>query len=138
MNQSMAEPFSLMPMKKTTQFRALIQGAEILQLPGCHDALSARILEQTGFKAALWAREDPDFVIMARTDSYGVHGLEEALDRVRRYAGAGADMVFVEAVRTESGVQCGCLPLRVHLHGGKGPARLGTFPQRAWDHRWVS
>ena len=37
-------------MKKTTQFRELIHGTEILQLPCCHDGLSARILEQAGFK----------------------------------------------------------------------------------------
>jgi len=187
--------------KKTTKFRELIHAAEILQLPCCHDGLSARVLEQAGFKAiaaaghglagsllgmpdigvltgsemisqyknicdavnvpvfvdidtgfgdvnnviravkdcqkagaaglfiedqtypkrcghmdgkgvvsveeylpklkaALWAREDPDFVIMARTDSYAVHGIEEALNRARLYARAGADMVFVEAVHT--------------------------------------
>jgi methylisocitrate lyase len=51
-------------------------------------------------KAALWAREDPDFVIMARTDAYAIHGIEAALDRARRYTLAGADMVFVEAVHT--------------------------------------
>ena len=38
-------------MKRTTEFRGLIHGAEILQLPCCHDGLSARILEQAGFKA---------------------------------------------------------------------------------------
>ena len=188
-------------MKKTTRFKELIHAKEILQLPCCHDALSAKILEQAGFKAiaaagyglsgsllglpdigvltgsemitqyrnicaavnvpvfvdidtgfgdvnnviravkdaekagvaglfiedqtfpkrcghmegkgvvpveeylpklkaALWAREDPDFVIMARTDSYAVRGIEDALDRARHYALAGADIVFVEAVRT--------------------------------------
>jgi 2,3-dimethylmalate lyase len=51
-------------------------------------------------KAALWARQDPDFVIMARTDAYAVHGIGDALDRARRYALAGADIVFVEALRT--------------------------------------
>jgi len=49
-------------------------------------------------KAALWARQDPDFVIMARTDAAAVHGLDEAIRRACLYAGAGADMVFVEAV----------------------------------------
>ncbi len=188
-------------MKRTTKLRELIHAAEILQMPCCHDGLSARVLEQAGFraiaaagyglsgsllgmpdigvltasemiaqyknicsvvdlpvlvdidtgfgdvnnviravkdcqkagaaglfiedqtypkrcghmegkgvvsvdeylpklKAALWAREDPDFVIMARTDAYAVHGIEEALNRARLYAGAGADMVFVEAVRS--------------------------------------
>ncbi len=51
-------------------------------------------------KAALWARRDPDFVIMARTDAAAQHGLDEAIRRARLYAEAGADMVFVEAVRT--------------------------------------
>jgi len=188
-------------MKKTTKFRELIRDAEILQLPCCHDSLSARVLERAGFKAiaaagyglagsllgmpdigvltgsemitqyrnicdtvdvpvfvdidtgfgdtnnviravkdcekagaaglfiedqtypkrcghmegkgvvpleeylpklkaALWAREDPDFVIMARTDAYAVHGIEEALNRARLFARTGADMVFVEAVNT--------------------------------------
>jgi methylisocitrate lyase len=49
-------------------------------------------------KAALWAREDPDFVIMARTDACSIHGIEEALRRARLYARTGADMIFVEAV----------------------------------------
>jgi methylisocitrate lyase len=51
-------------------------------------------------RAALWAREDQDLVIMARTDSYAVFGIEEAIHRARTYAGEGADMVFVEAVHT--------------------------------------
>jgi methylisocitrate lyase len=50
-------------------------------------------------KAALWAREDPDLVIMARTDSCAVHGIEEAVRRAKIYAQTGADMVFVEAVQ---------------------------------------
>ena len=188
-------------MKKTTQFKKLVRSDEILQLPCCHDGLSARVLEQAGFKAiaaagyglagsllgmpdigvltatemitqyrnicdavsipvfvdidtgfgdlnnvirtvrdcekagvaglfiedqtypkrcghmsgknvistedylpklkaALWAREDPDFVIMARTDSYAVHGLNDALDRAQLYATTGADVVFVEAIHT--------------------------------------
>lgn len=49
-------------------------------------------------KAALWARQDPDFVIMARTDAFAVYGLDEAIRRAKLYAEAGADMVFVEAV----------------------------------------
>lgn len=51
-------------------------------------------------KAALWARQDPDFVIMARTDAYSVHGLDEALRRALLYGQAGADILFVEALRT--------------------------------------
>jgi len=188
-------------MKRTTKLRELIHDTEILQLPCCHDALSAKILERTGFKAiaaagyglsgsllgmpdigvltgsemitqyrnvcaavdvpvfvdidtgfgdvnnviravkdcekagaaglfiedqtypkrcghmegkavvsveeylpklkaALWAREDPDFVIMARTDARAIYGIEEALKRAKLYALTGADMIFVEAVLT--------------------------------------
>lgn len=49
-------------------------------------------------KAALWARRNPDFVIVARTDARAIHGLDEAINRARLFAETGADMVFVEAV----------------------------------------
>lgn len=52
-------------------------------------------------RAAVWARKDPDFVIMARTDAAAVYGLDEAIRRANIYADAGADMVFVEAVTSE-------------------------------------
>lgn len=51
----------------------------------------------TRVKAALDARRDPDFVIIARTDARAVLGLEEALERGQAFAEAGADVVFVEA-----------------------------------------
>ena len=188
-------------MKRTTYFRQLISAPEILQLPCCYDAISARVLEQAGFKAigaagygtsgsslgfpdiglatatemldnyrhicnavdipvfvdidtgfgdvnntirvvqdceragaaglfiedqtypkrcghmagknvvsteeylpklraALWARKDPDFVIMARTDATAVYGVDEAINRARIYASEGADMLFIEALKT--------------------------------------
>jgi methylisocitrate lyase len=49
-------------------------------------------------KAAVDARTDPDFVIMARTDALAVEGLAAALDRSAAYVAAGADMIFAEAV----------------------------------------
>lgn len=49
-------------------------------------------------KAAVDARTDADFVVMARTDALAVEGLQAAIDRVSRYVEAGADMVFPEAV----------------------------------------
>ena len=49
-------------------------------------------------KAAVDARTDPGFVIMARTDALAGEGLESTLDRVRAYVEAGADMIFAEAV----------------------------------------
>jgi len=188
--------------KNTTLFRQLIHAPEILQLPCCHDALTARVLQQAGFKAisaagygtagsqlgfpdiglatateminnyrhvcnavsvpvfvdidtgfgdvnntiravqdceqagtaglfvedqtfpkrcghmagktvvaieeylpklraALWARKDPDFVIMARTDAAAVYGVDDAISRARTCASEGADMVFIEALRTK-------------------------------------
>lgn len=48
-------------------------------------------------KAAVDARTDQDFVIIARTDAIAVEGFETALDRANAYREAGADMIFVEA-----------------------------------------
>lgn len=49
-------------------------------------------------KAAVDARTDPDFVIMARTDALAVEGLAAAIDRAAACVEAGADMIFPEAV----------------------------------------
>jgi methylisocitrate lyase len=51
-------------------------------------------------KAAVSARNDPDFVIVARTDAREPNGLDDAIDRVNRYCDAGADVAFVEAPRS--------------------------------------
>jgi hypothetical protein len=48
-------------------------------------------------KAAADAREDQDFVIIARTDARTNHGLDEALRRGKAYAEAGADVLFIES-----------------------------------------
>lgn len=57
---------------------------------------------ETKLKAALDARRDPDFVVIARTDARAVEGLDSAIDRAKRYARLGADLVFVEAPQTEA------------------------------------
>jgi methylisocitrate lyase len=49
-------------------------------------------------KAAVDAREDNNFVIMARTDAFAVEGLNSALDRAKACEEAGADMIFPEAI----------------------------------------
>jgi methylisocitrate lyase len=49
-------------------------------------------------KAAVDARSDPDFVIMARTDAFAMEGLDAAIERACRYREAGADMIFPEAL----------------------------------------
>ncbi len=51
-------------------------------------------------KAAVDARNDPSFVIMARTDAAAVEGLDAAIERACAYAEAGADMIFPEAMRS--------------------------------------
>ncbi len=49
-------------------------------------------------KAAVDARTDPGFVIMARTDALASEGLTATLERAQAYVSAGADMIFAEAV----------------------------------------
>ncbi|WP_417606747.1 methylisocitrate lyase [Oceanimonas baumannii] len=51
-------------------------------------------------KAAVDARTDPDFVIMARTDALAVEGMDAAIDRALACVEAGADMIFPEAINT--------------------------------------
>lgn len=51
-------------------------------------------------RAALAAREDPSFYIIARTDARGVEGLEGAIERGKRYVDAGADCVFPEGLES--------------------------------------
>ena len=48
-------------------------------------------------KAAVNARSDSDFVIVARTDSREPYGLDDAIERINRYCDAGADVAFIEA-----------------------------------------
>ncbi|MGH2583504.1 MAG: isocitrate lyase/PEP mutase family protein [Dehalococcoidia bacterium] len=51
-------------------------------------------------KAALAARTDPDFVIIARTDAYAPLGWDEAVRRARLYRESGADLIFVDGIHT--------------------------------------
>jgi len=67
-------------------------------------------------KAAVDARTDPDFMIMARTDAAAVHGFEAAVERAQRFAEAGANILFVEAVTTAEEIRA--LPRRL------GPPQL--------------
>jgi methylisocitrate lyase len=58
------------------------------------EAMAAKI------RAAVAARKQADFVIMARTDARSVHGFEDAVRRARLYVAAGADAVFPEALES--------------------------------------
>jgi 2-methylisocitrate lyase-like PEP mutase family enzyme len=77
-------------------------------------------------EAAQDSRSSDDFLIIARTDSFAVHGLEDACERANLYRQAGADLIFIEAPSTEK--QLAEIPRRVPgLHvanmveGGKTP-----------------
>lgn len=63
----------------------------------------------TRIRAAVEARDaGADVLIMARTDARAGHGLEEALERCRLFAGLGADILFLEAPRDESEMETFC------------------------------
>ncbi|MDM0079803.1 isocitrate lyase/PEP mutase family protein [Variovorax sp. J31P179] len=77
-------------------------------------------------KAAVDARHDPDFLIMARTDACATQGFEAALERAQLFAQVGADILFVEAVTTAEEIRA--LPGRLGkpqlmnmVIGGKTP-----------------
>lgn len=66
--------------------------------PGKALVSTAEMLDRV--KAAVDARMDPSFVIMARTDAHAVEGQKAAIERAQRYVEAGADMIFAEALTT--------------------------------------
>lgn len=79
-------------------------------------------------RAAVAARKDDDFVIVARTDSLAVHGLDDAIERAELYAETGVDMVFVEAPRTVGEIKAIAdrlahkIPLLINMgEGGRTP-----------------
>ncbi|MEQ1930430.1 MAG: methylisocitrate lyase [Parvularculaceae bacterium] len=52
-------------------------------------------------RAAAEAKRDPNFVLIARSDARAVEGLDQAIDRMKAYVDAGADMIFPEAMADE-------------------------------------
>lgn len=73
-------------------------------MPGKHfighrDRLFSKAQAVDKIKAAVDARTDPDFVIIARSDAIGVTSLDDALDRAHAYAEAGADLLFLPYLR---------------------------------------
>jgi carboxyvinyl-carboxyphosphonate phosphorylmutase len=100
-------------------------------------------------KAAVDTRQDPDFVLIARTDAIAVTGLPDALDRANAYREAGADVLFVEAPRTTEEMRRivrevpGVHLVNVVEGGGKTPVlpaeeyreigyRLAIYPISLW------
>lgn len=87
-----------------------------LGLSGCHledqvgmkrcGHLDGKLLVDTGtmvrrISAAVRAKRDPNFLVIARTDARATEGVSGALDRARAYVDAGADMIFPEALLDE-------------------------------------
>lgn len=96
----------------------------------CGHMLDKQVIEKQEMiakvKAAVDARVDDDFVIMARTDALAVNGLEDAIDRANLFFQAGADLIFVEAPTTIE--QMRMITARVdapllanNIEGGKSP-----------------
>jgi methylisocitrate lyase len=98
------------------------------------EAMAAKV------RAAVAARRDADFVVIARTDARGVEGLEEAVRRAKAYLAAGADMIFPEALEGEAELEAFAralpgVPLLANMtEFGKGPildrARLAEMGYR--------
>ncbi|GJL80415.1 MAG: carboxyvinyl-carboxyphosphonate phosphorylmutase [marine bacterium B5-7] len=84
------------------------------------DAMLAKL------KAALDTREDPDFVIMARTDTIAVNGIDDAIDRLSLFREAGADLLFADAPQSVDEMRRLCHELEGPvmanmIDGGKTP-----------------
>lgn len=74
---------------------------------GAMDGLKLVSVEESAAKirAAVAFRQDPDFVVIARTDSRAVLGLEESIRRIKAFEAAGADMVYVEMLQSAEEVK---------------------------------
>jgi len=101
-------------------------------------------------EAFRYAKQTEDFVLIARTDAIAVNGFEDAIERARAYAQAGADVLFVEAPRTIEEMKripelLSEVPLLVNMveGGGKTPLlpvreleamgfRIAIYPASAW------
>lgn len=88
------------------------------------------VQEMTGkIEAAVHARQDPDMVIIARTDARSVFGLDEAISRAGGFVAAGADAIFVEAPRSLEELETISRKVKAPLvfnmtEGGKSPVVL--------------
>jgi len=115
-----------------------LEGKEVISLAEMEKKLAA----------ALASRSDPDFIIIGRTDSRAVHGLDDAIQRGKSFARLGVDAVFVEAPQSEAEMETIArsipeVPLMVNMFkGGKTPLlpasrleemgfRIAIFPSEA-------
>ncbi len=86
-------------------------------------------------RAAVEARSDPNFLIIARTDARAVTGFDDAVARARAYRAAGADLTFPEALLSEDEyrVFAECVPGPKLFNMG-GYARTRTTPRLGFDY----
>jgi methylisocitrate lyase len=106
------------------------------QLPKRCGHLSGKTLVSTAemvskLKAAVAARRDPNFVIIARTDGRASEGIESAIERAHAYVEAGADMIFPEALESPEEFARFAAAIRVPLLAnmtefGKSPLLTAT------------
>jgi 2-methylisocitrate lyase-like PEP mutase family enzyme len=90
--------------------------------------------------AALDARRSASTLVLARTDAVAAEGLESAFERAERYLEAGADALFIEALRTPEQLDAACkrfatrIPLLANMvEGGKTPVQsAGELGQRGF------
>lgn len=100
----------------------------------CGQLAGLRLVDAAEFalrlKAAIAARGDAPLVVIARTDALPVLGVDEAADRARRYRDAGADLVFVDGIKTVAEVEAVARavpgPKVVSIVDGTDAARLTT------------
>lgn len=74
-----------------------MKGKEVIEA----DEMAGKIRAMADAKNRL----DPDFVINARTDSFAVHGLDEAIRRCNVYLDAGADLAFIDGINTRADIE---------------------------------
>jgi 2-methylisocitrate lyase-like PEP mutase family enzyme len=81
-------------------------------------------------RAAVDARRDPDFVIVARTDAAGPHGVDEAIRRLNLYAEAGADVLYADALLSKADIAkvAGSVPKPLIVNMGLGLRPRKTTP----------
>src|ERR1035437_7068660 len=81
-------------------------------------------------------RLDPDFVLNARTDAYAVHGLDEAIRRCNLYLAAGADLAFIDGIRSRLDIEKAAAalqgPLSVNQMDAVPRMRPGLRPFPEW------
>ena len=97
-------------------------------------------------RAAVAARRQDDFVVIARTDAIAVEGIEGAVARAKAYEAAGADVIFPDAVRGRDDIEriVNAVRVPVRINMGFGIRTRATTPLmsvaalRGLGVRWVS